>query len=273
MIIGKLFKIRFHLVLILAASFFLNPDTVAQKIKVMSYNIYHGEVNGVPRKSNLQQVADLINRFQPDFVALQEVDSMTNRSAALNNGIRQDLVQELARMTGMHGYFGKAIDFSDGGYGEGILSRYPVENRRFELPTPEGGEKRALLLVTHRFPNGQKIVFGGTHLCHEYAKNQQAQAEAICDFLKKEKVPVMVVGDFNITDDSNPYATIAASFIDVAVQYGNPQNTIPSDNPTKRIDYIFVSKADQWVVKEVQVIESNASDHLPVLVTLELKNK
>ena len=40
MIIGKLFKIRFHLVLILAASFFLNPDTVAQKIKVMSYNIF-----------------------------------------------------------------------------------------------------------------------------------------------------------------------------------------------------------------------------------------
>jgi hypothetical protein len=62
-------------------------------------------------------------------VALQEVDSMTNRSAALNNGIQQDLVQELARMTGMHGYFGKAIDFSDGGYGEGILSRYPVEKQ------------------------------------------------------------------------------------------------------------------------------------------------
>jgi Metal-dependent hydrolase len=130
-----------------------------------------------------------------------------------------------------------------------------------------------LLLVTHRFPNGQKIVFGGTHLCHEYAKNQQAQAEAICDFLKKEKVPVMVVGDFNITDDSNPYATIAGSFIDVAVQYGNPQNTIPADNPTERIDYIFVSKADQWVIKKVQVIDSDASDHLPVLVTLKLKNK
>ncbi len=273
MIINKLFIIRFLLVLILAASLFLNPDTVAQEIKVMSYNIYHGEMNGVPGKSNLQQVADLIKQYQPDFVALQEVDSMTNRSAALNNGIRQDLIQELARMTGMHGYFGKAIDFSNGGYGEGILSRYPVESRQFDLPTPEGGENRALLLVAHRFPNGQKIVFGGTHFCHEYAKNQQAQAEAICDIVDKETAPAIVAGDFNITDDSNPYATIVASFIDVAVQHGNPKNTIPSDNPTKRIDYIFVSKADQWVVKEVQVIESDASDHLPVLVTLELKNK
>ncbi len=264
------FKTKLHLVLVLAAFVFLYVDTFAQEFKVMTYNIYHGEVNGAPGKSNLQQVAELINQHQPDFVALQEVDSMTNRSASLNSGIRKDLVQELAKLTGMYGYFGKAIDFSDGGYGEGILSRFPAQSRRFDLPTPEGGENRVVLLVEHSFPNGQKIAFCGTHLCHQYAKNQEAQAEALCDLLETENVPVIVAGDFNVRPDSKPYSVITEDFIDVAVQYGNPKNTIPSDNPRHRIDYIFVSKADKWAIKDVQVINSNASDHLPVLVTIEL---
>ncbi len=266
-------KTKLHPILVLAAFVFLYVDTFAQEIKVMTYNIYHGEVNGTPGKSNLQQIAALINQHQPDFVALQEVDSMTNRSASLNNGIRKDLVQELARLTGMYGYFGKAIDFSDGGYGEGILSRFPTQSRRFDLPTPEGGENRVLLMVERSFPNGRKIAFCGTHLCHEYAKNQKAQAEAICDLLEPENVPIIIGGDFNITPNSKPYSLIAEAFIDVAVQNGNPKNTIPSDNPDHRIDYIFVSKTDEWIIKDVRVLNSDASDHLPVLVTMELKNE
>lgn len=267
------FDTKFHIILGLAACVFLNVDAFAQEIKVMTFNIFHGEVNGTQGKSNLQQVAELINQYQPDFVALQEVDSMTNRSASLNNGVRKELVQELARLTGLYGYFGKAIDFSNGGYGEGILSRFPAQSQRFDLPTPEGGENRALLVVEHCYPNGQKIIFCGTHFCHEYAKNQEAQAEALCDLLEKENVPVIVAGDFNVRPDSKPYSVIVKAFIDVAVQNGNPKNTIPSDNPLHRIDYIFVSKNDNWVIKDVLAIQSDASDHLPVLAILELKTK
>lgn len=235
------FKTKLHLILMLVAIVFFNIDTFAQEIKVMTYNIFHGETNGAPGKSNLHQVAELINQHQPDFVALQEVDSMTNRSASLNNGIRQDLVQELSRLTGMYGYFGKAIDFSDGGYGEGILSRFPVKSRRYDLPTPEGGENRILLAIEHSFPNGQKILFCGTHLCHESEKNRKAQAEAICDLLETEEVPLIIGGDLNFVSDSEPYSIITEDFIDVAVQLGFEPFLYPTDNQ------YYSKHLNQWV--------------------------
>lgn len=237
----------------------------------MTYNIYHGEQNYDLGKSNLKQIADVINQYKPDFVALQEVDSMTERSASFNDGIAQNLVAELAEMTGMHGFFGKAIDYSNGGYGEGILSRFPTSAANSILPIPKGGESRALLSVEYTFPNGQKLIFAGTHLCHEFAENRLAQAETICSLLKGLETPVIMGGDFNFRPDSEPYKVIRNCFDDAAVIKGDPQNTISFENPRARIDYIFLSKKHNWSVKDVKVIPANASDHMPVLVTLELK--
>jgi endonuclease/exonuclease/phosphatase family metal-dependent hydrolase len=244
---------------------------VAQEIKVMTYNIYHGERSNEPGKSNLKDIANIINQVKPDFVALQEVDSMTNRSATFNDSIPQNLVKELAGMTGMYGFFGKAIDYGNGGYGEGILSRFPTSASTVILPIPKGGELRALISVGHTFPNGQEIIFAGTHLCHQFAENRLAQTDSICNIFSDAEIPVIMGGDFNFNPDSESYKLIRTCFNDAAEMEGNPQNTIPSGNPRARIDYIFVSKKHNWTIKEVKVIRSEASDHLPVLVTLELK--
>jgi len=247
------------------------PDIYAQEIKVMTYNIYHGEQRYSLGKSNLEQVAVVINKYQPDFVALQEVDSMTNRTATFNEGIKKDLVQELAKMTNMYGFFGKAINYSEGGYGEGILSRFPVKAVKYNLPIPKGGEVRALLIIEHTFSNGQELIFAGTHLCHEFAENRLAQSKAICDILKNYDNPIIMGGDFNFRPDTEPYQVITKCFNDAAVMKGDPQNTISYENPRARIDYIFVSNKNEWIIKDVEVIPVNPSDHMPVLVTLELK--
>ncbi len=249
----------------------INFQVSAQEITVMTYNIYHGELNNEPGKSNLKQVAEIINQYKPDFVALQEVDSMTNRSAMFNDSVPQNLVNELAEMTEMHGFFGKAIDYGNGAYGEGILSRFPTSARTVILPGPKGGELRALIRVEHTFPSGQKIIFAGTHLCHQFTENRLAQVDSLCSIFKDSDIPVIIGGDFNFSPDSESYKLIGTCFNDAAEIIGDPQNTIPSDNPVTRIDYIFVSKKHNWTIKEVKVIRSEASDHLPVLVTLELK--
>lgn len=243
----------------------------AQNVTVMTYNIYHGEQRYASGKSNLEKVAEIINLYNPDFVALQEVDSMTNRSASLNNGIPNSLVQELAKMTGMYGFFGKAMNFDTGGYGEGILSRFPAHSTNYNLPIPSGGEIRALLMIEHVFSNGQKIIFAGTHLCHEYSENKLAQVTAICEIFNDIKFPIIMGGDFNFRPNSESYEKIRNCFNDVALIKGEPQNTISYDNPRSRIDYIFVSKNHSWNIKDVKVIKTNASDHMPVLVTLELQ--
>ena len=237
----------------------------------MTFNIYHGEKNYEPGKSNLRQIAEVIREYQPDFVAMQEVDSLTERTAAFNQGVPQDLVKELATLTGMYGYFGKAIDYSGGGYGEGILSRFPAKSTVYSLPTPMGGEGRALITVRHNLPGGQELVFAGTHLCHEFDGNRQAQVEAIAAIFEGNRSPVIMGGDFNFEPGTAPYQLIAKYFSDAAAVKGDPAFTIPYDNPSARIDYIFLSRNQNWLVKEVKVIKTDASDHMPVLVKLELK--
>jgi endonuclease/exonuclease/phosphatase family metal-dependent hydrolase len=267
-------KINIHPPLFLALSgiiLLMNFRLIAQEITVMTYNIYHGELSNEPGKSNLKEIADIINQYKPDFVALQEVDSMTNRSATFNDSVPQNLAKELAELTNMFGFFGKAIDYGNGGYGEGILSRFPTSASTLILPSPKGGELRALLSIEHTFPNGQKIIFAGTHLCHQFTENRLAQTDSICDIFNDSEIPVIIGGDFNFSPDSESYKLIRNCFNDAAELNGNPQNTIPSDNSATRIDYIFVSKKHNWTIKEVKVIRSEASDHLPVLVTLKLK--
>lgn len=250
----------------------LNSQTGSAEIRVMTYNIYHGEQAYNTGNSNLPQVAELINKVNPDFVALQEVDSMTNRSAGINSGVPIDQVMELSRMTGMAGFFGKAIDYSNGGYGEGILSKFPATVTKHSLPIPRGGEERALLLINCTLPGGKEIVFAGTHLCHQFEENRLAQTEAICNILGDIDKPIILAGDFNFRPESEPYQLIVRNFADAAVIKGDPEPTISFENPRSRIDYVFLSEKSKWVVKDVEVIRCSASDHMPVLVILETED-
>lgn len=243
-------------------------------IKMMSYNIYHGENPQESGISNLKEIAELIRREQPDFVALQEVDSLTGRSASLNGGRPQNQVQVLAEMTGMHGYFGKAINFDGGGYGEGILSRNPVEIRKVMLPIPEGGEKRALLIAESEGMGGRPFFFAGTHLCHQFAENRKAQVQQIITTFINAQVPVFLAGDLNFIPDSEPYRLLQQNWIDIALKDGGPALTYSHQNPTKRIDYLFMSEAaeQQFIIEEVKVLEVPYSDHRPIVATLRWRD-
>jgi len=161
------------------------------RIKVLTYNIYHGELPYTPGKPNLDSIAKLINQIQPDFVACQEVDSATGRSEVLY-GKRTDLIKELAAKTGMFGYFGKALEFEGGSYGEGILSKTPLKVNTLSLPIPAGGEPRTLIYANTRLANGQNIIVGGTHLCHQSDSNRVAQVASIDQLYRSLLVPSIV---------------------------------------------------------------------------------
>jgi len=241
-------------------------------LTLMTYNIYHGENTYESGKSNLEDIASLIKEVNPDFVALQEVDSMTQRTASIRDGKPVDLVAELAKTTGMHGYFAKAIDFSDGGYGEGLLSKHPAKMSKIDLPIPLGGEGRAMAMAAVELENGQKLVFGATHLCHQYDSNRVAQAQAITDYLNKLSVPSIVSGDLNFHPESRPYPIMEKDYIDAAAEFGNPKPTIPFENPKSRIDYVWLSKNADWEILDVKVLPVGYSDHMPVVVKVKLKS-
>lgn len=127
-----------------------------------------------------------------------------------------------------------------------------------------------MIALKHTFSNGKSMVFAGTHLCHEFEDNRIAQAHQIAQLLKELHEPVVIGGDFNMRPETKPYKEISANLQDAAKLYGNPQFTFPFTSPRIRLDYIFCDSAS-WRVKDVQVIKVDASDHMPVLVKLELR--
>ena len=243
------------------------PRAEAEKMTVLSYNIHHGA--GTDGKLDLERIARIIREQQSDLVALQEVDVKARRSGGI------DEAAELGRLTGMNVVFGKAMDFEGGGYGQAILSRWPIEEHTVhQLPQRTGREPRILLVTTIENPNGE-LIFASTHLDHQIEPVRVEQAEAINRILIQEKKnPVLLAGDFNAVPESDPMKVLLKLWTDTAGDAAAP--TIPARNPRSRIDYILVAPTDNdlWKTVRSEVLnEPVASDHRPVKAVLELKRK
>jgi len=233
------------------------------RISVLTYNIYHGaDANG---NSNLDAVAGIINSLGPDLVALQEVDNKTTRAKGL------DLTAELSQRTAMEGIFGKAMDYAGGGYGEAVLTHHPIiYTRNNPLPHTPEAEPRAALEIQIELPNKQRIVFVGTHLDHQRDQNNRLQqAGRIKELYQDCDFPIILAGDLNAPPGSDPINLLGEQWSYAAE--GDPQPTIPSVKPRRKIDYIMYKPRDRWKVIEVRVIDEKvASDHCPVFAVLEL---
>lgn len=240
-------------------------------IRVLCYNIHHANPPSRTGLIDMKAIANVINTEQADVVALQEVDVYTTRS-----GSSLHQAEELGRLTGMKAYFAKAIDYAGGEYGIAILSKHPMESmRNLPLPTAAGtgGEPRTLATAVITLPQGEKILFACTHLDAQRSDtNRVMQAEKIVDLLQKEKVPIILAGDFNAAP-ATPTINIFDKYFTRSCLTDCPF-TIPVINPTRTIDFIVYTPANRFRVIDHKVIpETYASDHRPVLAVFELQNQ
>lgn len=229
-------------------------------LTVISYNIYHAE-HPQETQSTVQKIADFISDIDPDFVSLQEVDSMTARLGELHSSHTFDLADSLAKLSGMSSYYGKALDFDGGGYGMAILSRKSLEPQKIELPNPKEGESRVLLYL--HTTDDSPVIFGATHLDHQYQENRLKQVEAINQQFELEEKPIILAGDFNFEPNTKGYKMMQELWIDAADDQA--VSTYPTENPEKRIDYIWLSENVDWEVLNLQTINIDYSDHLPIM--------
>lgn len=250
---------------LLLISSFACAQSPSDTIRVLSYNIHHGE--GVDQVLDLERIAKLILEAKADIVGLQEVDRGVERSG------KRDLPAELAKLTGMRVHFEKNIPHQGGEYGNAVLTRFPIKSaKNTHLKQLAPGEQRGVqqLVLDVR---GREIVFINTHI--DYRANppeRTLDAEALKQMVADAgKRPVILVGDFNAMPTS-PFITSVKSFIADAWEITGKGDgfTIPVKKPTRRIDYVFVSKETVTPVR-LEVIPSIASDHLPLLAELRLK--
>ena len=237
---------------------------VMGRLRVLTYNIRHGE--GLDGRFDLERIARVIRSLDPDLVALQEVDCQTKRSGGVDQTV------ELGKLTGLHAVFGAAMDFEGGRYGEAILSRHPIlASRIHPLPHRPDSEARCALEARVPWPDGGSLTLIGTHLDHlEEEEGRILQAREIVRRFGPDHHPRMILaGDMNAQPGSAPLRILAETWMDTGAH--RPLLTFPANKPDQKIDYIFVKPASPWRIMDVRAIEEKtASDHLPLLATLEM---
>lgn len=230
-------------------------DAGKNSYRLMTYNIHHGE--GTDEVFNLDRIADIINKAGCDFVALQEVDSVTQRTGGV------DMLRYLADQTLMYPTFGAAIDYQSGKYGVGILSKErPISSYQVELP---GNEARTMLVVEF-----SEFYIGSTH----WDLTEDAQRLSL-DIVKREasklNKPFFLAGDFNAYPDSEVLNAFKQDFSLLNSEKPDGAESIGMIDYVayyKTGDHRPFSRISQRVIKEPL-----ASDHNPVVVDIRLKAK
>ena len=244
--------------LFIFAALFIFSAQAQNTLKLMSYNIKNA--NGMDNVCNFQRIANVINNTSPDVVAIQEVDSMTNRSG------QKYVLGEIAERTQMHGYFAPAIDYDGGKYGIGLLTKQ-VPLRLQSLPLPGREEARTLILAEFA-----DYIYCCTHMSLT-EEDRMKSLELVKAFTSSSTKPLFLAGDMNAEPESGFIKKLQKDFQILS----NPkQHTFPAPDPKETIDYIAMLKqnAKGFAVISAKVInEPMASDHRPILVELRTAEK
>jgi Metal-dependent hydrolase len=241
-----------------------NGIAFSKRLRVMTYNIHVGV--GIDKKLDLQRIADVIIKEKPDLVGLQEVDRGVKRTEG------KDEIAELAKMTHMDYAFAHNLDYQGGQYGVAMLSRFllnNVEHRMFE--NKREAERRGMLRA--QVDVGGKIVnFVTTHLDYQYSDGRVFETEQLLKFLDGVNGPLVVVADMNDEPTGDAYKLMLARFSDawVSSRAKGSGFSYPADKPIKRIDYVFYG-GEGLRARQARTVETLASDHMPVVVDLEIK--
>jgi endonuclease/exonuclease/phosphatase family metal-dependent hydrolase len=223
----------------------------------MTYNIRSGR--GTDNRYDLARVADVIASFDPDIVALQEVDAGLERSGGV------DQASELGARLGMDTLFAAALENNGGRYGIATLTKLPtLAARKIDLPivTKLRSEPRCALASHHRWNGGELEMFN-THLSTIF-RERSGQVTTIVEAYAAEAL--VIAGDFNCTPLSPAFRFLRRGLRSATWL----ARTWPAQAPIAPIDHILyrgqlgVVHASAWRGGPARV----ASDHLPVVAEL-----
>ena len=238
----------------------IRPDPANTTIRVMDYNVHNGF--NTAGRLDLEALAKVVEESGADVVGLQEV----SRGWLIWGGV--DMLTWLSQRLDMPYVSGPT---GDAQWGNAILSRYPIVSAEtFPLPPDDLLLLRGYI-IAEIDAGGGTITLIDTHFTHrgrDYAV-RELQASALVSAW--DGVPsTVIVGDMNATPDSDAMQILSgAGLINVAAEIGTlPIFTSPADNPSRQIDYIWASPGLGF--EDLEIVQTTASDHLPVVVTIAL---
>lgn len=263
-------------------------DIIDEKtLDIMSYNIRgdkasDGENQWEYRKA---RVVDLIKKYNPAIIGLQEA-----KPAQLSY-----LVEQLADFKKIGGgsrpgeytvflYNTEKVEYMSG-TGDFIwLSETPNEQ------SVGWDAKYVRILIYANFKNietGDNLLILNTHFDHVGEQARRESAKLVVSKIQElaNDEPVVLMGDFNATEDSKPYDIITGSGLRNAFYVSKTPHQGPTTRSSgfsvenhsnkKPIDFVFVDNRVK-VLNHAFLTESTngyyPSDHLPVLAEIEVKD-
>ncbi len=249
-------------------------------IRVLTINLKTALPSDATADQRIAMVAAMIEAEQPDVVALQEITqsgSMTNRAEVLGS------------MTGYAWEWRMTHELLVGQEGIGVMTRGQIAwHDDDELSHTELGALHRGVIGARVMIEGRAIELFATHLTvagsTEDRADQAVEALGFARAAHQAGVPAFLAGDLNAEDGelamkglrgeaSHDGAT--GDLIDAWSQAETAAGfTIPSDDPDRRIDYIyaFPGSGTASACKTVLGTPSGgvrASDHLGVLCTFD----
>jgi endonuclease/exonuclease/phosphatase family metal-dependent hydrolase len=237
-------------------------------MRIMSWNI-HG-MRGRDGRADPERVAEVIEEVRADVAGLQEVGALGGPGELL------DPAGTLARLTGLAQAYGLTELRGGYPYGNAILSRpHIVASRSYDLSVA-GREKRGCLRADLDLGASALHVFN----CHlgldRHERRRQAAQLLSADILRDAALayPLVLVGDFNAWSSRSAVPRwIRRELSDAAALARSTRPTFPSVFPVLRLDRAYVGPAVRVLACTVHDsrLARLASDHLPILVDIELE--
>ncbi|MEX2204021.1 MAG: endonuclease/exonuclease/phosphatase family protein [Actinomycetota bacterium] len=223
------------------------------RVRVLVYNV-RGFRDGADR------VASVVDRFEPDLVLLNESGGRC-RLRRFAKRVQMKVVGD------PWSPFRRRVK-------DAVLVRAPwrVLDRRFRRFEGSARWYPRGANVVRVARSGYRLWVAAVHLGLRPAERRR-HAEELADLLRGFDGPVIIGGDLNETPSGRAVSFLSERFWDAWLLGGDVTGeTFPADQPTARIDYLFVSegiRVERAIVPSIPEV-GVASDHRPIVAELTL---
>lgn len=233
------------------------------KLKVITYNIMSAREYKNIKNIDPMLAASVLKKENPDIIGLNEVHGA-------GGGFSAQTV-EICRALGYdYCYFCPALFLNGSMYGNALISRFPILSaERIMVEDPivknENTYYETRCIIKAKIDVGEIITVYVTHFGLAVAERKNAVCALLDNF---DGGKTVFMGDLNVLPEDDVLAPVNEMLFDTADVSTDRIFTFPSDNPTRKIDYIFVSKDIKTL--SAGAIDVMTSDHRPYYAEIEL---
>jgi endonuclease/exonuclease/phosphatase family metal-dependent hydrolase len=235
-------------------------------IRIVTYNVH--KCRGLDAQMHPARIVKVLHEIDADIIALQEVLNVRGSRV-------EDQVHFIAKELGFHCCMGENRRLKGGGYGNMLLSRFPLRAIQNHDITTEGREPRGCLRADVALMETTVHIFNvhlGTGLRE---RRQQARKLVSPEILQNRELygARIVLGGFNEWTRGLTTRLLSAHFQSVDIRtHLRRSRTYPGLVPFLHLDHIYF---DPVLQMERLILHRSraaliASDHLPLVADFRL---